>query len=141
MTAVLPLQVDAGADEIARQCRQLISRYRENLAGLQEEQGEEAREHHEAVCEGLEQFLKQVVGTHSEMRAVRVSRHLEMKRLSRLEVTSSESRARQGGAGQEVSQQVSVRCHQLRKQKGNLFITFLMSNTFYKDKRRKIPTD
>ena len=119
MTAVLPLQVDAGADEIARQCRQLISRYRENLAGLQEEQGEEAREHHEAVCEGLEQFLKQVVGTHSEMRAVRVSRHLEMKRLSRLEVTSSESRARQGGAGQEVSQQVSVKCHQLRKQKGN----------------------
>ena len=140
MTAMFPLQVDAGADEIARQCRQLISRYRENLAGLQEEQGEEAREHHEAVCEGLEQFLKQVVGTHSEMRAVRVSRHLEMKRLSRLEVTSSESRARRG-AGQEVSQQVSVRCHQLSKQKGNQFITFLMSNTIYKDKRRKIPTD
>ena len=103
-------QVDAGAEEIARQCHQLISRYRESLLGLEEEQREEAREHHEAVCEGLERMLKGVVGTHSEMRAVRVSRHLQMKKLSRLEVTSVESRAREIGGGQSshtVSLQVS----------------------------------
>ena len=73
------------------------------------EAGEEARDHYEAVCEGLETFLKTVVGSHSEMRAVRVSRHLEMKKLSRLEVTSVESRAREIGPGQashRVSQQV-----------------------------------
>ena len=100
--------MDAGADDVARQCRQLISRYRESL---EKEQGEEAREHHEAVCDGLETFLKSVVGTHSEMRAVRVSRHLEMKKLSRLEVTSVESRAREIGPGQAsstLSQQVRL---------------------------------
>ena len=105
------LQVDAGADEVARQCRQLISQYREKLDELEQQQGEEAREHHEAVCQGLETFLKAVVGTHSEMRAVRVSRHLEMKKLSRLEVTSVESRAREIGPGKashSVSQQVST---------------------------------
>lgn len=85
----------------------MISRYRESVEAL--EVGEEARDHYEAVCDGLETFLKTVVGTHSEMRAVRVSRHLEMKKLSRLEVTSVESRAREIGPGQashRVSQQV-----------------------------------
>merc|ERR1719397_223450 len=108
MTETERNQVDAGADEVARQCRQLISQYREKLDELEQQQGEEAREHHEAVCQGLETFLKAVVGTHSEMRAVRVSRHLEMKKLSRLEVTSVESRAREIGPGQSshsVSQQ------------------------------------
>jgi len=106
MTETERNQVDAGADEVARQCRQLISQYREKLDELEQQQGEEAREHHEAVCQGLETFLKAVVGTHSEMRAVRVSRHLEMKKLSRLEVTSVESRAREiGQASHSVSQQ------------------------------------
>ena len=106
-------QVDAGADEVARQCRQLISRYRESVEAL--EAGEEARQHYEAVSAGLETFLKTVVGSHSEMRAVRVSRHLEMKKLSRLEVTSVESRAREIGPGQAS--------HRLSQQVGNnLFI-------------------
>ena len=84
------LQVDAGADHVAKQCRNLIAKYKEDLhkSGL----NQSAHEHHLSVCSGLDTFLQSVVSFHSEMRAVRASKHLEMKKLSRLEVTSVESR-------------------------------------------------
>ena len=56
-----------------------------------------ARDHYSGVSSGLDTYLQSVVSIHSGMRAVRVSRHLEMKKLSRLEVTSAESRATEIG--------------------------------------------
>ena len=91
-------QVDAGADSIGRQCRGLIVKYREEVGRLACHQT--AREHHTGVAEGLERYLKTVVSLHSEMKAVRLARQLRQKRLSRLEVTSKESRAQEIGAGQ-----------------------------------------
>ena len=92
------LQVDAGADHVAKQCRNLIAKYKEDLhkSGL----NQSAQEHHLSVCSGLDAFLQSVVSFHSEMRAVRASKHLEMKKLSRLEVTSVESRRQEIGGGQ-----------------------------------------
>ena len=52
-------QVDAGADSIAKQCRGLIAKYREEVdkSGL----SDSAHEHHSGVCSGLETFLQSVV--------------------------------------------------------------------------------
>ena len=107
------VQVDAGADSIAKQCRSLIARYREdvNKSSL----SSSAHEHHTSVCSGLENFLQSVVSYHSEMRAVRVSRQLEMKRLSRLEVTSVESRAQEIGASAHAHQGAKEQERELRE--------------------------
>merc|ERR1712096_307510 len=54
----------------------------------------------ECVALGLDEYLKSVVSIHSEMRAVRVAKQIQQKKLSRLEVNSVESRAMEIGAGQ-----------------------------------------
>merc|ERR1712168_338669 len=94
-------QVDAGADNIARQCRNLIVKYRNDVQ--KEKFNESAEEHYECVALGLEKCLKSVVSIHSEMRAVRVAKQIQQKKLSRLEVNSVESRAMEIGGGQGTS--------------------------------------
>jgi len=91
-------QVDAGADNIARQCRNLIIKFRTDVE--KEKFNVSAHEHYESVALGLDKYLKNVVSIHSEMRAVRVAKQLEHKKLSRLEVNSVESRAMEIGGGQ-----------------------------------------
>jgi len=91
-------EVDVGADSISRQCRLLISKYRDDVESLKV--SEEGKQHYCAVADGLDSYLKSVVSVHSEMRAVRVARQIRQKKLSRLEVTSVESRAQEIGAGQ-----------------------------------------
>lgn len=91
-------EVDVGADSISRQCRLLISKYRDDVEGLKV--SEEGKQHYCAVADGLDSYLKSVVSVHSEMRAVRVARQIRQKKLSRLEVNSVESRAQEIGAGQ-----------------------------------------
>ena len=101
------VQVDAGADNIAKQCRNLIVKYKEDIAKM--DTNVSAKEHYESVCSGLDTFLQSVVGVHSQMRAVRVSRMMQMKKLSRLEVTSVESRAAEiGPQHPPVSEQVRI---------------------------------
>lgn len=91
-------QVDAGADTISRQCRGLVTKYREEVQALR--CNESARDHYVGVADGLDRYLKCVVSVHSEMRAVRLARQLRQKRLSRLEVNSVQSRAQEIGGGQ-----------------------------------------
>jgi len=91
-------EVDVGADSITRQCRLLISKYRDDVEGMKA--SEEGKRHYCAVADGLDSYLKSVVSVHSEMRAVRVARQIRQKKLSRLEVNSVESRAQEIGAGQ-----------------------------------------
>ena len=74
-------EVDVGADSISRQCRLLISKYREEILGLK--LGGEAEQHFSLVADGLDSYLKSVVSVHSEMRAVRVARQIRQKKLSR----------------------------------------------------------
>merc|ERR1712029_143462 len=93
-----------GADNIAKQCRSLILKYQDEL--LKMTMADSAKEHHEGVVSGLQSYLQSVVSVHSQMRAVRVSRHLEMRKLSKLEVTSVRSRAMEIGPGHtSVSEQ------------------------------------
>jgi len=91
-------QVDVGADNISRQCRGLISAYRMEVDSYTTNHS--AKDHYLAVADGLERYLKSVVSTHSEMKAVRVARQCRQKKLSRLEVNSAESRAQEIGGGQ-----------------------------------------
>ena len=49
---------------------------------------------------GLDKYLKSVVSIHSEMKAVRVAKQIQQKKLSRLEVNSVESRRMEIGGGQ-----------------------------------------
>ena len=66
-----------------------------------------AREHYTCVAAGLDTYLQSVVGQHSQMRAVRVTRNMEMKKMSRLELTSAQSRAMQiGNKTAPVNEQV-----------------------------------
>ena len=99
-------EVDVGADSISRQCRLLISKYRDDVGGLKV--SEEGKQHYRAVADGLDSYLKSVVSVHSEMRAVRVARQIRQKKLSRLEVNSVESRAQEIGAGQGKQGGISV---------------------------------
>jgi len=99
-------EVDVGADSISRQCRLLISKYRDEVEGLKV--SEEGKQHFCAVADGLDSYLKSVVSVHSEMRAVRVARQIRQKKLSRLEVNSVESRAQEIGAGQGKQGGISV---------------------------------
>jgi len=99
-------EVDVGADSISRQCRLLISKYRDEVEALKI--NEEGKQHFCAVADGLDSYLKSVVSVHSEMRAVRVARQIRQKKLSRLEVNSVESRAQEIGAGQGKQGGISV---------------------------------
>jgi len=99
-------EVDVGADSISRQCRLLISKYRDDVESLKV--SEEGKQHYCAVADGLDSYLKSVVSVHSEMRAVRVARQIRQKKLSRLEVNSVESRAQEIGAGQGKQGGISV---------------------------------
>jgi len=94
-------QVDAGADNIARQCRNLIVKFRSDVD--KEKFNVSAQEHYGGVALGLDKYLKSVVSIHSEMRAVRVAKQIQQKKLSRLEVNSVESRAMEIGGGQGSS--------------------------------------
>jgi len=87
-------QVDAGAEEVTKKCRQLIAKFRNDLGSL--DTNSSTQEHLSEVAAGLDRYLKTVVQIHSNMRAVRVQRQLEHKQLSRLEVKSRESRTREG---------------------------------------------
>ena len=91
-------QVDVGADNIAKQCRNLIMKFRSDIG--KEKFNVSAQEHYEGVVVGLDKYLKSVVSIHSEMRAVRVAKQIQQKKLSRLEVNSVESRAMEIGGGQ-----------------------------------------
>ena len=76
------VQVDAGAENIARQCSYLAGKFRSQV------DREKCNEHNDMVATGLEKYLMSVVNIHSEIRAV-----IHQKKLSMLEVNSVDSRA------------------------------------------------
>jgi len=86
-------QIDASADQICRKCSELVGTFKTTLNKSQMSGG--GTEHFELVGAGLANYLKQVVGIHSEMRAVRVKKQVQLRNLTKLEVNSRESRAHQ----------------------------------------------
>jgi len=100
-------QIDAGADNIAKQCRSLILKYQDDVSNMS--LVDSAQEHHDGVVSGLQSYLQSVVSVHSQMRAIRVSRHVEMRKLSKLEVTSVQSRAMEIGSGHKIVSEQELR--------------------------------
>lgn len=84
-------QVDVGAEEISKKCKSLITKFKTDIAKIQTNCSN--REHLAGIATGLDSYLKTVISNHSEMRAVRVQRHLQHSKMARLEVTSREKRS------------------------------------------------
>lgn len=84
-------QVDIGAEEISKKCKSLITKFRNDIAKI--DANSSCQEHLSGIATGLDSYLKTVISNHSEMRAVRVQRHLQHSKMSRLEVTSREKRS------------------------------------------------
>lgn len=83
-------QLDGSADDICIKCTELIQDFSKNVAAAK--MSSSGRDHFEFVGAGLAKYLKQVISIHSEMRAVRVKKQLQLKNLSKLELNSRESR-------------------------------------------------
>ena len=73
-------QVDPGADDMARQGRNLIDKFR-NIV-VREKPNESAEDHYKLLATGPEQYFKSVV------RAVREANEIQQKKPSKLEVKS-----------------------------------------------------
>lgn len=84
-------QVDVGAEEISKKCKSLITKFKTDIAKIQTNCSNQ--EHLAGIATGLDSYLKTVISNHSEMRAVRVQRHLQHSKMARLEVTSREKRS------------------------------------------------
>lgn len=83
--------IDASADHICLKCSELIQSY--NKIILKTKLSEGGQEHYQLVASGLKDYLKKVLSIHSEMKAVRVKRQVQLTSLSKLEVNSRESRS------------------------------------------------
>lgn len=84
-------QLDASADDVCIKCTELIQEFNKNVVACN--MSASGREHFECVGLGLANYLKQVISIHSEMRAVRVKKQVQLKNLTKLELNSRESRA------------------------------------------------
>jgi len=84
-------QVDIGAEEISKKCKSLITKFKIDIANIKTNCS--SQEHLSGIASGLDSYLKTVISNHSEMRAVRVQRHLQHSKMARLEVTSREKRS------------------------------------------------
>lgn len=83
-------QLDASVDDVCLKCTDLIRNFKSNIN--QAKLSGSGKEHFDFVRTGLEGYLKRVIGIHSEMRAVRVKKQVQLKNLSKLELNSRESR-------------------------------------------------
>ncbi|XP_022129392.2 syntaxin-18 [Pieris rapae] len=78
-------QIDTGAQRIINTCSHLIKEFRSDNRKLGVSQ--QMREYMDAVIDLIDSYLKAVCKIHSELKAFRVKRALDMRKLSRLEVT------------------------------------------------------
>jgi len=86
-------QLDNSADEICVKCTELIQTFRKNI--MKTKMSESSKDHYDLVGTGLADYLKKVVSIHSEMRAVRAKKQVQLKNLTKLELNSRESRVQE----------------------------------------------
>ncbi|CAH4023219.1 syntaxin-18 [Pieris brassicae] len=82
-------QIDTGAQRIINTCSHLIKEFRSDNRKLGVSQ--QMREYMDAVIDLIDTYLKAVCKIHSELKAFRVKRALDMRKLSRLEVPQKTS--------------------------------------------------
>lgn len=82
-------QIDTGAQRIINTCSHLVREFRNDNRKVSV--STQMREYMEAVIDLIEMYLKSVCKIHSELKAIRVKRNLDVKKLSRLEMPQIKS--------------------------------------------------
>ncbi|XP_045500938.1 syntaxin-18 [Colias croceus] len=82
-------QIDTGAQRIINTCSHLLKEFRNDNRKLSVSQ--QTREYMDAVIDLVDAYLKAVCKIHSELKAFRVKRALDMRKLSRLELPQKKS--------------------------------------------------
>ncbi|XP_059062104.1 syntaxin-18 [Achroia grisella] len=82
-------QIDTGAQRIINTCSHLLKEFRNDNRKLSVSQ--QTREHMDAVINLIDMYLKAVCKIHSELKALRVKRALDIRKLSRLELPQTKS--------------------------------------------------
>ncbi|CAH2049585.1 unnamed protein product, partial [Iphiclides podalirius] len=82
-------QIDTGAQRIINTCSHLLKEFRNDNRKLSVSQ--QMREYMDAVIDLIDAYLKAVCKIHSELKALRVKRALDIRKLSRLEPPQAKS--------------------------------------------------
>lgn len=82
-------QIDTGAQRIINTCSHLLKEFRNDNRKLNVSQ--QTREYMDAVIDLIDSYLKAVCKIHSELKALRVKRALDIRKLSRLELPQIKS--------------------------------------------------
>ncbi|XP_026749982.2 syntaxin-18 [Galleria mellonella] len=82
-------QIDTGAQRIINTCSHLLKEFRNDNRKLSVSQ--QTREYMDAVISLIDMYLKAVCKIHSELKALRVKRALDIRKLSRLELPQTKS--------------------------------------------------
>ncbi|KAM3958353.1 syntaxin 18 [Aphomia sociella] len=82
-------QIDTGAQRIINTCSHLLKEFRNDNRKLSV--SHQTREYMDAVISLIDMYLKAVCKIHSELKALRVKRALDIRKLSRLELPQTKS--------------------------------------------------
>lgn len=82
-------QIDTGAQRIINTCSHLVREFRNDNRKVAV--SAQMREYMDTVVDLIEMYLKSVCKIHSELKAIRVKRDLDVKKLSRLEMPQNKS--------------------------------------------------
>ncbi|CAG5059077.1 unnamed protein product [Parnassius apollo] len=82
-------QIDTGAQRIINTCSHLLKEFRNDNRKLSV--SHQMREYMDAVIDLIDAYLKAVCKIHSELKALRVKRAIDIRKLSRLELPQSKS--------------------------------------------------
>lgn len=82
-------QIDAGAQRIINTCSHLLKEFRNDNRKVAASQ--QMREYMDGVIDLIDLYLKAVCKMHSELKALRVKRSLDIRKLSRLELPNAKS--------------------------------------------------
>ncbi|XP_053611255.1 syntaxin-18 [Plodia interpunctella] len=82
-------QIDTGAQRIINTCSHLLKEFRNDNRKLTVSQ--QMRDYMDAVIDLVDMYLKAVCKIHSELKALRVKRALDIRKLSRLELPQTKS--------------------------------------------------
>lgn len=87
MTELDRQKIDALAEGIITQCRDLLSEYKKELAAVRK--GKQKEEHYQNVIETLNLYLRNVSKLYTEAKAILVKRVIEAHKISKLETLPS----------------------------------------------------
>lgn len=110
-------QIDTGAQRIINTCLHLLKEFRNDNRRITA--GPQLREYMEAVTDLIDMYLKAVCKIHSELKALRVKRALEIRKLSRLELPNAKPSIPESLIIKNVSAIKEHEENELKKREGN----------------------